>query len=103
MDRMGTFQISRRAAFLALVTLAVPAIAQTTSKPTTPSTLRLGTGGAFSSIDPHYHNIGSNNVIADHIFDTLVRFDPKYRPVPGLALSWTASIRISRSSSCARA
>lgn len=72
----------------ALISLAclglaiVPAAAQ--------KTLTIGVGGAFTSLDPHYHNLGPNNIIADYIFGTLVRFDPKYQPEPGLALSWSA-------------
>jgi peptide/nickel transport system substrate-binding protein len=55
-----------------------------------PKTLNIGTGGAFTSLDPHYHNLGPNNIIAGHIFSYLVRLDPSYRPIPGLAESWTA-------------
>ena len=55
-----------------------------------PSTLTIGTGGAFTSIDPHYHRLTPNNQIADHLFDTLVAMDGNFRPQPGLAVSWTA-------------
>ncbi len=53
-------------------------------------TLRIATSGAFTSLDPHYHRLTPNNLVADHLFDTLVVMDPNYRPVPGLALSWAA-------------
>lgn len=69
------------ALLLALV-LGLPAQAQ--------GVLRIGTGGAFTSIDPHYHRLTPNNQIADHLFDTLVVMDPSYQPTPGLALGWTA-------------
>ncbi len=55
-----------------------------------PKVLNVGTGGAFTSIDPHYHNLTPNNVIAFHLFNTLVGLDGNFRPVPELALSWTA-------------
>ena len=59
--------------------LALPAAAQT---------LNVGTGGAFTSMDPHYHNLGPNNVLTTYVFDPLVRFNPKYQPEASLAVSW---------------
>ena len=50
--------------------------------------LNVGTGGAFTSIDPHYHNLTPNNVIADHLFSKLVALDGSFKPVPDLAVSW---------------
>jgi peptide/nickel transport system substrate-binding protein len=58
---------------------ALPAAAQT---------LNIATGGAFTSMDPHFHNLGPNNVIASYVFDPLVRFDRKYQPEASLAVSW---------------
>jgi len=52
-------------------------------------TLNVATGGAFTSLDPHYHNLNPNNVVATHIFDTLTQFTPNYEPQPDLAVSWT--------------
>ena len=69
-------------ALLLALMLALPAQAE--------SVLRIGTGGAFTSIDPHYHRLTPNNQIADHLFDTLVIMDPSFQPTPGLAVSWTA-------------
>jgi peptide/nickel transport system substrate-binding protein len=54
-----------------------------------PKTLNIGTGGAFTSLDPHYHNLGPNNIIANHLFSRIVSLDGSFRPVPDLALSWT--------------
>jgi len=50
--------------------------------------LTIATGGAFTSMDPHYHRLTPNNVIADHIFDVLIAMDANFQPRPGLALSW---------------
>ena len=58
---------------------ALPAAAQT---------LNVASGGAFTSMDPHFHNLGPNNVIASYVFDPLVRFDRKYQPEASLAESW---------------
>ena len=69
-------------ATLTLGLLATPAFAQ--------RVLNVGTGGAFTSIDPHYHNLTPNNVISYHLFNRLVGLDKDFKPVPELALSWTA-------------
>src|ERR1700756_3487141 len=60
--------------------LASPALAQ--------KTLTVATGGAFTSIDPHYHNLGPNHIVAAHIFSGLTRFTPNFEPEPDLAVSW---------------
>ena len=63
-------------------------------------TVMLGSGAALaaelvigsalepSSIDPHYHNLGPNNAIARHIFESLVDTNEKQQLQPGLAVSW---------------
>jgi peptide/nickel transport system substrate-binding protein len=53
-------------------------------------TLNVATGGAFTSMDPHYHNLGPNNVLTTYVFDPLVQFDPQFRPQPALATGWKA-------------
>ena len=53
-----------------------------------PKTLNVGTGGAFTSIDPHYHNLTPNNIIANHLFSMLVNLDGNFKPIPELAESW---------------
>ena len=53
-----------------------------------PRRLRMGVGLTPNSIDPHYHNIGSNNSALRHVFDTLCNEmgEPEVRPC--LAESW---------------
>ncbi len=51
-------------------------------------TLTIGLGTEPTSIDPHYHNLGPNNQIAQHIFSRLIEQDEKQRLTPGLATSW---------------
>jgi peptide/nickel transport system substrate-binding protein len=41
-------------------------------------------------MDPHFHNIGPNNLVGWHVFDALTRVDDNARLVPGLAESWKA-------------
>ncbi len=67
---------------LCLCVGSVPALAQ--------KTLNVAVGGAFTSMDPHYHNLGPNNSMTDYVFEPLVRSDPLFKPSPGLAVSWTA-------------
>ena len=51
-------------------------------------TLTIATGGAFTSMDPHFHDLSPNHALTQHVFDTLVHTDADGRPTPGLALSW---------------
>ncbi|BBK37661.1 transporter [Allostella sp. ATCC 35155] len=50
--------------------------------------LTMGLGGAVSSIDPHYHNVATNNMINRHIFGRLIDQDAQQKLVPDLAESW---------------
>ena len=35
-------------------------------------TLTVGLGAPVTTIDPHFHNVGPNNALTNHIFDRLV-------------------------------
>ena len=73
----------RRAAFIATaMLLAAPAGAQS---------LVIAVGGAFTSLDPHFHNLTPNSAITQHLFDRLADPDADLRPQPALALSWSAT------------
>jgi peptide/nickel transport system substrate-binding protein len=52
--------------------------------------LRVGLAADVTSLDPHFHNIGPNNLVGWHVFDALTRVDENARLVPGLAESWRA-------------
>jgi len=52
--------------------------------------LVIGFGASITSMDPHYHNLSTNNNIAQQIFDTLVKQDETQKLIPGLAESWRA-------------
>ncbi|MEA2776489.1 MAG: peptide/nickel transport system substrate-binding protein [Acetobacteraceae bacterium] len=75
--------MKRMKLFFLLAVLGVVAV------PGAAQTLNVGVGGAFTSMDPHYHNLGPNNVLTSYVFSGLVRFDPKFTPEPDLATSWT--------------
>ncbi len=50
--------------------------------------LTVGMNAEPSAIDPHYHNLGPNNAMAQNIFSRLIEQDEKQRLMPGLATSW---------------
>ncbi|WP_235913564.1 ABC transporter substrate-binding protein [Teichococcus coralli] len=51
-------------------------------------TLNLAVAAPPTSLDPHYHTLSPNNMVAEHFFDKLVGRDAKAQLVPGLAESW---------------
>lgn len=65
----------------AFMLAGAPAIAQE---------LRIGFSSEPSSIDPHYHNLSPNNMLAREVFQPLVGQDKNQRLLPGLAESWRA-------------
>src|ERR1700676_4881748 len=69
-------------------TVQLAALAQ--QAPSAQYKLNIAVGGAFTSMDPHYHNLGPNNALTSYVFEPLIRFDPKYQPQPALATSWKA-------------
>ncbi|MBY0336648.1 MAG: ABC transporter substrate-binding protein [Acetobacteraceae bacterium] len=66
----------RRRIALFIVALAGPAAAQNVT---------IAVGGAFSSLDPHFHNLTPNRALTQHLFDGLLEPDADLRPQPGLA------------------
>lgn len=70
---------------LAILTYAVTAAAQNK-----PRDINIGLQAAITSIDPHYHNVGPNNSLLLHIFESLVAVDANGKMNPGLAASWKA-------------
>ncbi|WP_169569360.1 ABC transporter substrate-binding protein [Sneathiella limimaris] len=50
--------------------------------------LTMGMDSEPSSIDPHYHNLGPNNALRRHMFESLTGQDEKQKLYPLLAESW---------------
>jgi len=79
-----------------LISLSVSAQtgATSTTKNATSTTkardISIGLQAAITSMDPHYHNVGPNNAMLRHVFETLVKTDDNQKFTPGLALSWRA-------------
>jgi peptide/nickel transport system substrate-binding protein len=85
---LGTFQLAAKTALELLATCAIalmlPALAPAAE-------LKVALSGEVTSLDPHFHNIQPNNIVALHLFDALVlpgTGDGQLRP--GLAESWRA-------------
>lgn len=52
--------------------------------------LKIGMASEPTSIDPHFHNLGPNNALRLHIFQSLIDQDAQQKLVPALAESWRA-------------
>jgi peptide/nickel transport system substrate-binding protein len=50
--------------------------------------LTIGLAAEPSAMDPHYHNLGPNNAMREHIFEALVEQDAQQLLEPTLAESW---------------
>jgi peptide/nickel transport system substrate-binding protein len=58
--------------------------------PALAQTITIGLAADVTSIDPHFHVLGPNQNIAEHVFETLVAKDARQKLKPGLADSWRA-------------
>jgi peptide/nickel transport system substrate-binding protein len=52
--------------------------------------VKIGLSSEPTSMDPHFHNVGPNNMLRRHIFQSLVSTDDKQSLTPELAVSWKA-------------
>jgi peptide/nickel transport system substrate-binding protein len=50
--------------------------------------LKIGMASEPSAIDPHYHNLGPNNEIRRHMFESVIWQDEQQKLSPLLATSW---------------
>jgi peptide/nickel transport system substrate-binding protein len=53
--------------------------------------LRIGLASEPTSMDPHFHNLGPNNALRQHIFESLTKTDENMLTEPSLAESWQAT------------
>ena len=74
--------MNARPLLLGLALLAAPAAAQ--------DALRVGLAAGVTSLDPHFHVIGSNAAMTRNVFDGLVNQDDAQRIVAGVAEAWRA-------------
>ncbi len=52
--------------------------------------LRIGLASETTSMDPHFHNLGPNNQVRRHIFESLITQDENMALIPALATEWEA-------------
>ncbi len=50
--------------------------------------ITIALSAPVSALDPHFHNLGPNNQVSKHVFETLVKADEQQNLKPGLAESW---------------
>ena len=75
---------------LHLLLAGTAAAAMLAALPVAAEDLTIGLSSEPSSVDPHYHNLGPNNMVAFHMFDRLIDQDQNQQLQPGLAESWKA-------------
>jgi peptide/nickel transport system substrate-binding protein len=81
--------MSRKSALTATSSLALAAVAVTSlAGAASAEKLVMGLAAFPTSMDPHYHNLGPNNQIVEHVFDTLIGQDESQQLIPALAESW---------------
>lgn len=68
--------------------LSSAAVLMALTSPALSASVTIAIGSEVTSLDPHYHNLSPNNMIADHVFEGLIGQDENQALVPSLALSW---------------
>lgn len=71
-----------------LAALSSAAVLMALSTPALSASVTIAIGSEVTSLDPHYHNLSPNNMMARHVFDQLIGQDHNQTLVPGLAVSW---------------
>ena len=69
---------------------AVAGLALAFAAPAGAQELKVGLASEPTSIDPHFHNLGPNNALRSHIFESLTAQDAEQKLQPKLAASWRA-------------
>lgn len=68
--------------------LCAVSLAAVLASPLSAQELKIGLSSEPSALDPHYHNLGPNNAMRRHMFDSLILQDEAQQLTPGLATSW---------------
>ncbi|UFN50922.1 ABC transporter substrate-binding protein [Roseomonas sp. OT10] len=81
--------LTRRAGLaLAGAALLAPGAAGRARAQASGTMLNLAVAAPPTTLDPHYHTLSPNNMVAEHFFDQLVGRDARAQLRPGLAESW---------------
>ncbi|NIA70645.1 ABC transporter substrate-binding protein [Pelagibius litoralis] len=73
----------RKSTFMCAVSLAA-----VMASPVAAQELKIGLSSEPSALDPHFHNLGPNNAMRRHMYDSMVLQDESQQLKPGLATSW---------------
>ncbi len=68
--------------------LCAASLAAVLASPAAAQELTIGAAAEPSALDPHYHNLGPNNAMRRHMFESLLLQDENQRLHPGLATSY---------------
>lgn len=68
--------------------LSSAAVLMALTSPALSASVTIAIGSEVTSLDPHYHNLSPNNMVADHVFEGLIGQDENQALVPSLAVSW---------------
>jgi peptide/nickel transport system substrate-binding protein len=83
-------QPTAKRSVIRLLALALLATSGLATSQVAAQELKVGLSAEPSSMDPHYHNLTPNNMLARHIYEPLIGQDKKQALVPLLAESWKA-------------
>ena len=78
----------RKSTLLCAVSLAAVLASPALVSPAGAQELTIGISAEPSALDPHYHNLGPNNAMRRHVFESLLLTDEAQRLSPGLATSY---------------
>ncbi|MEO3428988.1 ABC transporter substrate-binding protein [Pelagibius sp. CAU 1746] len=78
----------RKSTLLCAASLAAVLVSPVLASPAAAQDLTIGASAEPSALDPHYHNLGPNNAMRRHVFESMVLQDENQRLQPGLATSW---------------
>ena len=77
--------------FTPLALAAALPLTMMAAAPALSADLRIGLSSEPSSMDPHFHNLGPNNALRQHIFQSLTYSDENMLIQPSLATEWEAT------------
>jgi peptide/nickel transport system substrate-binding protein len=90
-DACMTAKLTRRAALAALPAGLLAATSRQPAHALQADVLRFGLGATVTSLDPQYHQLGTNIQAGLNFFDVLVAAGRDGRLIPALAESWSAT------------
>ncbi len=63
-------------------------VAMSAAVPLAAQEITVALGSEPTALDPHFHDLGPNNAMGEHMFESLVGLDASIQPYPELATGW---------------